>query len=320
MTEQSRRDRRKISVPRTLLTHASGVVVALVVAVIAFSILSDRFLTASNLYSVVRQGACLALASYGMTLAILSAGIDLSVGSVIGLSTVAVGLLMQRGFSIPMMVLGGLLVGGACGLVNGLLISYLRLPPFVATFGMMGMAQGCALVLTDGGVIWGFSQAFGTLANGSLGSVPMPLVVVALVGIALHVMLKYTPFGTSIYAIGGHEEAASLSGIRVARNKALAYGISGFLAGASGVMMASRMNSAMAIYGAGYEFDAIAATVVGGTSLSGGRGSIAGTLVGTAFVSILRNGLNLAGVGTYWQVVAIGAIIVIAFVIDRIRR
>jgi len=304
-----------------IFNNVPVVFLLLLVILILFSILSGNFFTLTNFDNIICQGACLALISCGIMLTLITGGIDLSAGSVIGLSAVTVGLLMKIGFSIPIMIFGGLVVGIIAGLINGYLISYNAIPPFVATFGMMGMAHGIALVLTEGRVIWGYSTSFVQIANGKfLGLFPNPVVIIILVGFLLNVTMKNTKFGTSLYAIGQNEEAAIMSGITVARNKLIAYAICGLASGAAGIIMSSRMQSSMAVYGANYEFDAIAACVVGGVSFTEKTGKIIGVLGGVLFITVLRNGMNLAGVQNYWQAVLIGVSIIIAFAIDYVRK
>lgn len=298
----------------------SGTYLALIISIIVFSVLGPGFFSIDNAMSVVRQGAVLTLVSFGMTLAILMGSTDLSLGAVVGFAGIIAGKAMQLGLPLSLQILAALLAGTLSGLCNGLLISYVKLPPFVASFGMMGAAHGLALVLSDGRAIWGFPQGIRYLSNGVLLGLPFPLWMVGIACLILHLVLKRTSFGISIYAIGGNEHAASLSGINVPRNKTIAYTIGGLMAGLGGILMVSRMNSAQAIAGTGYEFDAIAATVVGGTSLKGGRGGAASTLIGALLISVLRNGLNMMGISVYIQIVFIGALIVLAFIVDSLRE
>jgi ribose/xylose/arabinose/galactoside ABC-type transport system permease subunit len=279
-------------------------------------ILTPHFLTVSNLLNVAQQTSINAIIAVGLTFVIIGGGIDLSVGSVVAFSGVVLATLLQREVPVPLAILGGIGTGLAAGLANGLLITFGRLPPFIATLGMMSVARGGALLFTDGRPVSGFPEAFRWLANGEVLRVPVPIVLMALVYAAAHFALRRTPFGRYVLAIGGNEEAAVLSGVPVRRHKPMVYGLCGALSGLAAVVLSARLNSAQPIAGINYELDAIAATVIGGTSLMGGQGSVIGTLVGALIMGVLRNGLNLLGVSSFVQQLVIGVVIILAVLMD----
>jgi ribose transport system permease protein len=279
-------------------------------------ILTPHFLTVSNLLNVAQQTAINAVIAVGLTFVIISGGIDLSVGSLVAFSGVVLASLLQHGVPVPLAMAGSLLAGLACGLITGLLITLGRLPPFIATLGMMSVARGGALLFTDGRPISGFSDSFRWLATGEILFVPVPVVLMVIVYVVAHFLLHRTKFGRYTYAIGGNEEAALLSGVRVVFYKTLVYGMSGLLSALAAAVLTARLNSAQPIAGINYELDAIAATVIGGTSLMGGQGSVVGTLIGALIMGVLRNGLNLLGVSSFIQQVVIGSVIILAVLMD----
>ena len=278
--------------------------------------LTPYFLTVPNLLNVAQQTSVNALIAVGMTFVILSAGIDLSVGSIVAFSGVVLGSLLHAGVPVPLAIAGGLLVGFGCGLVNGLLITLGRLPPFIATLGMMSVARGSALVYTQGRPISGFEPSFRSLATDDLLLVPLPVILMLVVYLLAHIVLVRTRLGRYAYAIGGNEEATKLSGISVVRYKTLIYGVSGLMSGVAAVILTARLNSAQPIAGLMYELDAIAAVVIGGTSLMGGEGGLRGTLIGALIMGVLRNGLNLLGVSSFLQQIVIGLVIIGAVLVD----
>jgi len=279
-------------------------------------ILTPHFLTVSNLLNVAQQTSINAIIAVGLTFVIISGGIDLSVGSIVAFSGVVLASLLQRELAFPLALGGGLAVGLLCGLVNGVLITYGKLPPFIATLGMMSVARGGALLFTDGRPISGFSESFRQLATGEILHIPVPVVLMAAVYAVAHFVLRRTKFGRYVYAIGGNEEAALLSGVRVRLYKTMVYGTGGLLSALAATVLTARLNSAQPIAGINYELDAIAATVIGGTSLMGGQGSVIGTLIGALIMGVLRNGLNLLGVSSFIQQVVIGAVIIVAVLMD----
>ena len=279
-------------------------------------ILTPHFLTVSNLLNVAQQTAINAIIAVGLTFVIISGGIDLSVGSLVAFTGVVLADLLQHEVPLPLALIGGLAAGLACGVANGLLITWGRLPPFIATLGMMSVARSGALLYTDGRPISGFSEGFRWLARGEVLAVPVPVLVMAVVYAIAHFTLRRTPFGRYVFAIGGNEEAALLSGVRVRLHKTMVYGVSGLLSALAACVLTARLNSAQPIAGINYELDAIAATVIGGTSLMGGQGSVIGTLIGALIMGVLRNGLNLLGVSSFVQQLVIGLVIIIAVLMD----
>lgn len=278
--------------------------------------LTPHFLTISNLLNVAEQATIIAIIAVGMTFVIITAGIDLSVGSVLAFSGVVMASALHHDLGLPFGLLAGLGTGLFCGLVNGLLITIGRLPPFIATLGMMSVARGTALMFTEGRPISGFSEGFRSLATGEVLRVPTPVIIMIAVYLLAHFVLKRTKLGRYTYAIGGNEEAALLSGISVRSYKTVVYGLAGMLSGLAAILLTARLNSAQPIAGMMYELDAIAATVIGGTSLMGGEGTVVGTLIGALIMAVLRNGLNLLGVSSFIQQVVIGSVIILAVLVD----
>ena len=284
------------------------------------SVLSPHFLSVSNLRNVLEQTAINAVVAVGMTFVIVSGGIDLSVGSIVAVSGVLLASALAAGAPVPVAIAAGLAAGALCGLANGLLVTRGRLPPFIATLGMMSVARGAALVFTDGRPVSGFEAGFRSLATERVLGLPAPVLVVAVSYVAAHLLLTRTRFGRYVYAIGGNEEATRLSGVAVRFHKTMVYVLSGATSALAAVLLTARLNSAQPIAGIMYELDAIAATVIGGTSLLGGSGSLGGTLVGALIMGVLRNGLNLLNVSPFLQQVVIGVVIVLAVAAEALRR
>jgi ribose transport system permease protein len=296
----------------------SGPVIIILGMILVFSLLSEGFCSPSNAANIIRQASVLALVAFGQTFVILLAGIDLSVGAVMGLASCVAAQLMLAGHVHPALAaLIGVAIAAGCGLANGMVHSLLGLNPFVPTFGMWGMALGAALIITEERVITGFPGSLRFLHDGELLGLPAPLFLVAGIFLLLHLVLRATPAGVATYAIGGNEGAAKLSGIRVRLHKTAVYTFSGFMAGVAGILFLARSNAAQAIDTIGYEFDSIAAVAVGGTSLMGGRGGVAQTLVGVTLIATLRNGLNMVGVNLYLQLVFIGLGLILAYVSEN---
>lgn len=297
-----------------------GTVIGLILLGAILWALTPHFLTISNLLNVAQQTSINAIVAAGMTFVIISGGIDLSVGSIVALSGVALGTMLQAGQPIPVAVAGSLVVGILSGLINGLLISIGRLPPFIATLGMMSVARGAALLSTEGRPVSGFDEGFRWIATGDIGFIPAPVIAMIAIYLIAHIVLTGTTFGRYVYAIGGNEEATRLSGVSIAFHKTAIYCVSGLMSAAAAVVLTARLNSAQPIAGMMYELDAIAATVIGGTSLMGGEGSLGGTLVGALIMGVLRNGLNLLGVSSFLQQIVIGAVIVGAVLVDTMLK
>ncbi|WP_367045810.1 substrate-binding domain-containing protein [Streptomyces sp. Je 1-332] len=303
---------------RVLLDN--GALSALVVLLVAMSLLSGDFLTTQNLLNVGVQAAVTAILAFGVTFVIVSAGIDLSVGSVAALSaTVLAWSATSEGLPVWLAIVLAVGTGIACGFVNGLLVSYGKLPPFIATLAMLSVARGLSLVISQGSPI-PFPDSVSNLGDTIGGWLPVPVIVMIAMGLVTALILGRTYIGRSMYAIGGNEEAARLSGLRVKRQKLVIYGLSGLFAAVAGIVLASRLVSAQPQAAQGYELDAIAAVVIGGASLAGGVGKASGTLIGALILAVLRNGLNLLSVSAFWQQVVIGVVIALAVLLDTLRR
>ncbi len=294
-----------------------GLVVSFLLLCLVLSLLSDRFLTVGNLTNVLRQSTINLIIAIGMTYVILTAGIDLSVGAVLALSTVVTADLLQRGVPILPTVLLGLTLGGVLGMASGLLISRVKVPPFVATLGMMTVARGLALTYTQGRPITGLPDAFRYIGTGFLGPIPMPIIVAAVAFLAGYVLLTRTRMGMYIYALGNNPVAAHYTGIATSNYITFVYVLAGALAALAGMILVARLDSAQPTAGISYEFDAIAAVVVGGTSFAGGEGSLMGTLLGVLVISVLNNGLNLLNVSSFYQPVVTGVVIALALLLYK---
>ena len=293
--------------------------IALVLISIVLTFLSPDFLTLNNILNVMRQVSINALIAFGMTFVILTGGIDLSVGSILALSSVLIAGWITAGMDPVLATLLGIGVGGVMGLINGVVIYQGRVAPFIATLATMTIFRGLALVVTDGRPVTGLhSDFFSMLGGGCVASlVPVPVIWMLAAFAVLWFVLRKTTFGRHVYAIGGNEEASLISGVRVSQIKPAVYALSGALSAMAGVILTSRLNSAQPNAGSGYELDAIAAVVLGGTSLAGGRGWIVGTLIGALLIGVLNNGLNLLGVSSFYQQVIKGAVILLAVLLDR---
>ncbi len=302
------------------LLRRFGIVLAFLVLMAVLAVLSPAFLTVSNLFNVAQQVSINAIMAAGMTFVILTAGIDLSVGSVLALSGAVMAGLLSTGKPVLLGIVGGLAVGTLLGLINGIVITRGKVQPFIATLAMLTIARGLTLVYTDGRPITGLPEAFVWLGAGDVGRVPVPVIIMALVFGAAYVILTQTPLGRYVYAIGGNEEAARLSGVNVPFVKTLVYATSGLLSAVSAIVITGRLNSAQPTAGAGYELDAIAAVVLGGTTLAGGEGSVLGTLLGAFIIGVLNNGLNLLNVSSFYQQVVKGVVILLAVLLDRRLR
>jgi len=309
---------------------------SLMLLALVFSLTSDAFFTVGNSLNVALQVTSIALLGVGATYVIITGGIDLSVGSVLALSGVLAALVVKAGFPVAVGMMCGVLAGAACGLCNGLLVTRLKLPPFIATLGMMLVARGVALQITGARPVSGLPESFGSLGNGSwlrivkdtgdtfpdvvFPGIPLPVLLMIALSIVASVTLSRTSFGRHIYAVGSNSEAARLSGVRVNSVTLWTYVISGLLAGLTGCVLMSRLVTAQPNEGVMYELDAIASAVIGGTSLIGGVGTISGTLIGSFVIGILRNGLNMNGVSSFIQQIIIGLVILLTVWIDRKRN
>jgi len=296
-----------------------GLPAVIVLMALTFSVLNPNFYSALNLRNVARQSAILSLTACGQTMVVLSGGFDLSVGMVIGLISVAASLVMvETGLWTGM--LAGVLMGVGIGAINGVMVAKMHLPPFIATLAMLSAARGVALILSGGLPITDLPRDFRWLGAGQVLTLPLPAVIAAIVFVGCHLLMKKTRFGRYVYAIGGNEEAATYAGVPVARYKISVWALHGLLVGVAAVVLTSRAVSGHATLGEGAELESIAATVIGGTALGRGRGSIANTLLGVVAMGILTNGLNLVNVSTYYQMVAMGVIIAGAVYVDQWRH
>lgn len=302
------------------LSQRFGLVISFLLLCTVLSLLSDRFLTLSNGINLLRQSTINGIIAVGMTFVILTAGIDLSVGAILALSTVVTADLLQMGVNVPLAVLAGLSLGTGLGLVNGAIITKARVPPFVATLGMMTVARGLALTYTQGRPITGLPDAFRFVGTGSLGPLPMPIVIAGLAFLASYVLLTRTRVGEYVFALGNNPVAARYAGIATDRYISFVYATSGLLAALAGMILVARLNSAQPTAAVGYEFDAIAAVVVGGTSFAGGEGGLGGTLLGVLVIAVLNNGLNLLNVSSFYQPVVTGVVIALALLLYRAIR
>jgi ribose transport system permease protein len=308
----------------------------LLLLVLVFSLTSEAFFTVGNGMTVALQVTSIALLGVGATCVIIAGGIDLSVGSVLALSGVLAAMATKAGVPVPLAMALGVLAGAVCGAVNGLLVTRAKLPPFIATLGMMLVARGIALQITGARAVSGLGESFGELGNGALWrieridaqgfpdvvfpGIPYPVILMAVIAIAVAVLLKRTSLGRHIHAVGSNAEAARLSGVNVGWVVQFTYIVSGALAGLTGCVLMSRLVTAQPNEGVMYELDAIAAAVIGGTSLIGGVGTISGTVIGSFVIGVLRNGLNMNGVSAFTQQIIIGLVILLTVWIDQLRN
>jgi inositol transport system permease protein len=297
---------------------------------IVASLLSPAFLSIINLTNIIRQMSIIGLIALGVTGVIVAAGIDLSSGSVVGVAAVVAASLAQTpgwhgalfpelaGTPVIFAILAGCLVGAVAGLINGTLVAKTRIPPFIATLGMYTSARGAAMLYTEGRPVSSLTDEYNVIGQGDFFGIPLPILILATMAVFTHILYSRTRFGKYIYAIGGNEQAARVSGVNVDRYKVLIYTYAGFLSGVAGLVVSSRIGSGQPGLGVGYELDAIAAAVIGGTSLSaGGIGTIPGTIIGALMIGVLNNTLDLMNVSAYWQQIIKGMIIVGAVIIDQ---
>lgn len=301
------------------ITQKLGPLLGLIILIIIVSVLNTSFLEPLNILNLLRQVSINALIAFGMTFVILTGGIDLSVGSILALSSAFIANMLVSGFEPILAIIIGCFLGGMMGMINGLMITQGKMAPFIATLATMTIFRGLTLVYTDGNPITGLgdSMTFQLLGRGYQFGIPVPAITMIITFAVLWVILHKTSFGRKTYAIGGNEKAAIVSGIKVSRFKIMIYSLAGLLSALAGAILTSRLNSAQPTAGTSYELDAIAAVVLGGTSLSGGRGRIVGTLIGALIIGTLNNGLNLLGVSSFYQMVVKGIVILIAVLIDR---
>jgi ribose transport system permease protein len=308
----------------TALLTEYGIGAAFILELILFSILSPHFATLDNLLNVTLQTSITAIIAVGMTFVILTAGIDLSVGSLVALAGVLTTVVLKADVPAPVAytlgVSTGLLFGVLSGAAAGIFITKFRITPFIVTLALMTIWRGTAFVITEGRPVWELPEGFADLARGRILFVPIPTLIMLVVFAVAHFVLTRTKFGRYVYAVGGNSEAARLAGIRTDRVLIQVYILSGLLSALSGILLASRVDSGQPNAGLMYELDVIAAVVVGGTSLFGGRGTVIGTLIGSLLIGVLRNGLNLLNVESYVQQVVVGIVILLAVMMDRLRK
>ena len=297
-----------------------GTLIGLVLMMAIFAVIGPGFLSERNLVNVLQQSSINAFVAIGMTLVIISGGIDLSVGPTAALAAVLAAGLMTTGVPVPLAILAGLLLGALCGAVNGALISFGGLQPFIVTLGTLSTYRALALIVTGGNPILGIPHAMRAVANGYLFGIPASVIVVAVVAILAGVMLRRTPFGEYLLAVGGNEEASHIAGVPIALTKIGAYALSGTMAALAAMVLIGRLGAAEPILGNLWELDAIAAAAIGGASLMGGKGSIVGTLLGAIILGAMRNGLTLLNVQAFYQLLATGLIILFAMLLDRATR
>lgn len=302
------------------LLQRFGLLLVFLLLCAVLTLLSDRFLTIPNIVNVLRQSAINGIIAIGMTYVILTGGIDLSVGSVLALSGVITADLLKLGMPVAVALVAGLGIGALLGLVNGLIITKLKIPPFITTLGMLVVARGLALTYTQGRPITGLPQRFRFIGTGSIGPIPMPIILLAAAFFIAALILNRTRIGQYIYAIGNNPVAARYAGIPVDRYITFVYALAGMLAALAGMILIGRLGSAQPTAGEAYEFDAIAAVVVGGTSFTGGQGGLGGTLIGALIIAVLNNGLNLLNVSSAFQPVVTGVVIALALLFYRAIR
>jgi ribose transport system permease protein len=297
-----------------------GIFVGFLVIIIALSILSSSFLTPTNILNIIRQTSIHGIMAVGMTFVILTAGIDLSVGSMLALAGVFCADFEHKHVPLLVIILATLLLGAILGFLNGIVITKGRITPFVVTLGMMSIARGLTLIYAKGYPISGFGKTFRYMGSGYLIGIPVPILIFILALILAAIVLRHTRLGRYTYAIGGNEETVKLSGINADFYKTVAYIISGVTSALAALVLTARLNAGEPIAGTGYELDVIASVVIGGTSLMGGRGGVWGTLIGALLIGTINNGMNLLGISSYWQAVVKGLIIVGAVWLDRLRE
>lgn len=293
-----------------------GIVIALIVMIIFFSITTKTFLTPTNLANIARQISIVGICAVGMTCVILTGGIDLSVGSLIGVVVVTCATLMSNGVPIVPTVIVGFLLGMAIGAVNATCITFLKIPPMITTLGLMLSLRGVAYLISGGMPIYGLPESFKVLGQGSVGIVPVSMIVMVIVFIFGYILLNKTVFGRRIYGIGGNEETARLSGVNVKVEIYKIYIMVGFLGALAAMILMSKVNSGQPSAGDGYEMDIITAVVLGGVSVSGGEGKLSKVIVGVIFIGVLMNGMMMLNINEYWQRVVKGIVLIVAVAVD----
>lgn len=302
------------------LFYKYSIVLILILICAVMSVLTSSFYSFGNLMNIVRQVAVVGLIAYGMTFVIISGGIDLSAGAVVAFVGVVVASMSKAGMPLVVVIPAGIALGALCGLVSGVAVSWLSIPPFIATLGLQQIARALALIYSKGRPISNFTDEFLFIGRGRIGMIPVPIIIFIVVGIICWVFLKKNKFGKHVYAIGGNELASVVCGIKVRRVKTMIYVIMGALTGLAAIVLTSRVSTGNPSVGSGYELDAITGVVIGGASLSGGSGSIFGTVIGSLIIGVLSNGLSLLGVSPYWQQFINGLLIISAVALDMFKN
>jgi ribose transport system permease protein len=303
----------------TFILRNYGMFIGFGIIFVIFSLSSEYFLDVYNLMNILVQSSLIAIIAVGQTFVILTGGIDLSVGSIVALTSVSTGMMLTAGVPIPLAILFGVLVGLGAGLVNGITVAFGKVPAFIVTLGMMSIARGGALAMNSGKPVSGLPFEFERIASAEFFGIPIFAIYMLVIYAVGYFILYKTRLGRHIFAIGGNREATKLSGVNVPFNEMMAYAVSGVLAGLGGVLLTARLNYATPISGNAYELDTIAAVVIGGTCLAGGEGGLIGTLIGALLLGTLRNGLTLLNVVSYYQQIIIGVVIVLAVFYDRMK-
>lgn len=308
-----------LNLPMAAVRRIPGVAVMLIVLIAGFAASSPGFLSAPNLSNVLVQSTVLLLMALPMTLIIMTEGLDLSMGAVLTLASLVVAIVTLATGSVLLGLLAACVVGTMFGVVNGWLVAILGIPPFVATLGTLGMAQGLSLIVSDGQSVVGMPRAIREIYSGTIAAIPLPILMAVAAYVVFHLLLYHTRLGTFVFALGGNRDALRFAGIKVERVLIVVYAIGGAMAGLAGVLMTARMNAGHPTAGLGMEFDAIAAVAVGGTSFERGNGWLLGTLLGVLTVGVLRNGLNLLAIPSSVQVSCVGVLVIMALFFDGLR-
>jgi ribose transport system permease protein len=298
--------------------RSAGVLAGVALLFMVFSALTSSFYDPANLLDILLQSSINAMIAVGMTLVVMARGIDLSVGSVVGLTSMITASLLPQ--NLVLGIVAGLVLGVVCGLVNGVLIAKLKLPDFIVTLGMLSIYRGAALIYTDGKPIYGIDSTFRAIFAGELLGIPTPVILAVGIALLAFLLVRYTALGEQVIAVGGNEEAARLAGINIDRVKICVYAISGLLASLAGLVLIGRIGAAEPIGGTGFELQAIGAAVIGGASLFGGEGNPLGSLIGALTLGAMQNGLTLLNVPSFWQLVATGVVVIVAVFVDQITR
>lgn len=320
VTEPANSKSKKSSLLRLLNIPEVGLVIPLLLLVVIIGLVNPTFFGFENLINILRNTAFTFIVGIAMTFVLISAGLDLSVGSLIALGGVVTGLALKAGVPIPLSILLGLALGAIIGLINGFTIIRFNIPPLIVTLGMLYAARGSVLVLTQGAPVYPLPPAFNVIGQGDLAGIPYVVIIAAVLAVLAHIVLTRTTYGRAVYALGGNEETARLSGININRIKLSVYVLTGMASAFTGMLMAARLASAQANAGTGWELQVIAAVIIGGTSMFGGSGSILGSLLGAFFMNVVATGMILMRISAYWQDLVIGTIIVVAVGIDQFRR